>query len=335
VVVAENTATGTAVATLTRADGTYELAALPPGNYLVRAAPMDAPGSFNYLCRGQDISPDYNLAETRFLPSTNSTVSVQANTARTLNLALAGAEPAFRVSHIRKATTDPASQIRLNAATAATVGQSNVIVGVYGPNLPLTGATLTITGEGLSIRPVESTSGFFGLNLISAAVDISPNAPPGLRSFAVQQGANVAYANGFFEIQPAWPDFNFDGLDDLFQRQFFPLFTAPEAGPSADPDRDGFSNRYEYLTASNPADRFSLPVIRLERIIWTLQGATLEWKAVSGARYQVFARDALAPAQNWTAISPVITASTSLAQFTDVGASAETRFYRVLALPDY
>src|SRR5207247_4085307 len=109
-------------------------------------------------------------------------------------------------------------------------------------NLPTNGATLAITGDGLTLGPASFAT-LSGLNFISVSISVASNATPGLRSFIVQRGADLAYANGFLEVEDNIPDFNFDGLDDRFQRTHSPLWTAPDAGPGADPDGDGFNNQ--------------------------------------------------------------------------------------------
>jgi hypothetical protein len=43
---------------------------------------------------------------------------------------------------------------------------------------------------------------FLGSNFISASISVATNATPGLRTLIVQRGNDLAYANGFLEIQP-------------------------------------------------------------------------------------------------------------------------------------
>jgi len=187
------------------------------------------------------------------------------------------------------------------------------------------GATLLVTGDGLTLgAPVFST--LLGVNFISVPISVASNATPGLRSFVVQRGNDLAYANGFLEIRPPFPDFNFDGLDDRFQRQYFPLFTAPEAGPHADPDGDGFDNLAEYIFGTVPTKAD----LKIESVMLTSGGTTITWHSIPQKRYQVLSRGDLAGDQ-WKTVSPVILATNSLAQFTDVSATNDFQFYRVQA----
>ena len=334
VVTGESPSGGFVTATVSGADGAYELPAIPPGSFNLRVTPLD-PASLTtfFLVRGLDISPDFAGAQTGFLPTTNALLIVNASETNTLDFALAGGTPGFQITHIRTPTTDAAWQGGYNAATAVRVGQSNLIVGVYGPSLPAKGATLRVTGDGLTVTPLDLVSDFAGLRLVSALLSVSADATPGLRSFVVQYGDDLAYANGCLEVQPAIPDWNFDGLDDQFQRQYFPLWTAPEAGPDADPDGDGFNDRYEYLAHTSPTAPASFPVVQIERVTLTAQGSVVAWNAVPGAAYQVLSRDEFSPTHPWTQIGQVVGGSDYRAQFQDATATNRIRFYRVQVMP--
>src|SRR5207247_9955773 len=229
--------------TVTRADGSYDLPAMPPGQYRLRVTLLDpsVANNVSFRIRGRDIAPAYDSAGTSFLPSTTSPVTLTAGATVTQNFSVTSGDPAFRITHIRAPSAIAESFSWSPFPVSLRPGQSNYSIGVASTNLPTSGATLIITGDGLTLGEATFTT-FSGLNFISVPISVGTNATPGLRSLVVQLGNNVAYANGFLEIQPPVPDFNFDGLDDRFQRQYFPLFTAPEAGPNADPDGDGFNN---------------------------------------------------------------------------------------------
>jgi len=208
-------------------------------------------------------------------------------------------------------------------------GQSNYFIGVASTNLPTSGATLIVTGDGLTLgAPTFKTQS--GLNFISVPISVASDATPGLRSFVVQLGNNIAYANGFLEIQPTVPDFNFDGLDDRFQRQYFPLFTAPEAGPNADPDWDAFNNRAEYISGTVPTN--SLSLLKIESVTLTSSGSIVTWPSAPQKHYQVWSRRDVAN-DSWRTVGSPITATNSSTQFTDVAATNSLRFYRLQALP--
>ena len=333
-VVLEDLAGGFSAGTLSRADGFFDLPAVPPGTYGLRATPLDPRGSSLFLLRGQDVYyTNYLPAVTGFLPTTDLPVSVLASQTRTVDLAVSRGEPAFRISHILKPTTDLSRQSATTGAAQVRPGQSNIYLGVFGIGLPVAGATLRISGDGLTLTQIPSSGGPSSLNLLAVKVDVSPNITPGLRSFVFRHGNDLGYANGFLEVQPLVPDFNFDGLDDRFQRKFFPLFTATEAGPSRDPDGDTFDNHYEYLAGSDPTSAASVPVVALQSVTLTAEGSTLAWRGVPGGKYQVLSRDRFGLGTAWEALGPVVTAQSYDVRFLDSSATNRIRFYEVRLLP--
>jgi len=331
-VLAEETASGNLVAgTVTRADGSYDLSAMPPGQYGIRVTPLDPPvaDSTPFLIRGRDIAPAYDSAGTSFLPSATTAVTLTAGSTVTTDFAVASGEPAFRITLIRAPGANAESFSRSSFPASMRPGQSNYFIGVASASLPTSGATLLIIGNGLTLGAPAFTN-FAGLNFISVPISVASDATPGLRSFVVQLGNQVAYANGFLEIQPPVPDFNFDGLDDRFQRQYFPLFTAPEAGPNADPDGDDFNNRAEYISGTVPTN--SLSLLKIESVTLTSGGSIVTWPSAPQKHYQVWSRRDVVN-DSWRTVGSPITATNSLTQFADVSATNSFRFYRIEALP--
>ena len=331
-VLAEDASGNITAGTVTRTNGFYEMSALPPGNYLVRAAPLDPAAATDYLVRGRSIDQPYSAAETSFLPTTNMPVTLTAGVTNTLNIAVVPGEPPFRISDLRGATTNVGSFSWSSLPTILRPGQSNIVIGVASPNLPTNNATLTITGDGLTLGTNIFTTNAFGtgLNFISARVSIASNATPGLRSFLVQKGTNTAYANGYLDIVPAQPDSNFDGLDDYFQRQYFALWTATNTAPGADPDGDGFTNAAEYTAGTVPTNAASL--LRIDQTLHTLAGTTITWRSVPGKRYQVSSR-AQFGAGTWLNLGSTVTTNGPAAQYFDPSAPGGRQFYRVEVLP--
>src|SRR5262249_34368711 len=70
-VFAQNSASNVVAGTVTEANGTYLLSAMPPGSYQLRVAPLDDAGASSFLCRGRDINASYSGADTGFVPTTN------------------------------------------------------------------------------------------------------------------------------------------------------------------------------------------------------------------------------------------------------------------------
>ena len=331
-VLAEEAVSGNlAAGTVTRADGSYDLPAMPPGQYSLRVTPLDPPLADNipFLIRGRDIAPNYDSAQTSFLPTAVSPVTLAAGATVTQNFAVTSGEPAFRITQIRAPSANSDSFSSSSFPASMHPGQSNYFIGVASTNLPTSGATLIVTGGGLTLgAPAFKT--LLGVNFISVPISVANDATAGLRSFVVQLGNNIAYANGFLEIQATVPDFNFDGLDDRFQRQYFPLFTAPEAGPNADPDGDGFDNQAEYISGTVPTNSISL--LKIESVTLTSGGSTITWQSAPQKRYQVWSRRDVA-SDPWQTIGSPVLGTDSLTQFNDVSATNSFRFYRIQALP--
>ena len=330
---AGNAIAGTVTSTNGGTQGTYEIRSLPPGTFKVRVSPVD-PFTALALVSGADVSFDFLGADANFLASTNFQVVLTAGLTNTLDVVVTNATPPFRISRVRPPTANPLSYSLVNSPTSIRVGQSNMTVGVYSPDFT-TNMTLSITGNGLSIGVTAFETNLFTINgsamhLLSVPLSVSSNATPGMRTFVVQRGTNIAYANGFIEVAPAVPDFNFDGLDDVFQRRHFPLFTATNAAPAADPDGDTFNNLAEYTSGTDPTNADSL--LRIETVRQDAAGCTITWQSGAGRRYQLTSKPLVATG-SFTNVGGPITATTNLTSVLDPSGTNGIAFYRVLALP--
>ncbi len=335
-VLIEDSAGNLACGTMTQSNGFYELPQLAPGNYQVRVSPLDPPSnnSLTRLITGGDISPAFAGAETGFLPTTNVLVSISSGRTNLLNFSVSPGIDFLRITRIVQPGTSAEDLSAINAPVTLRQGQSNVIVGVYSPSFR-SEAILRITGDGFAAGPSTFIRDAFpgsnpSLNLLHLRISVGANATPGLRSFVVQHGTNLAYANGFLEILPRFLDDNFDGLNDIFQRRYFPLFTAPEAGPFADPDGDGFDNAHEYLAGSDPNDARSL--LRIERVELTLEGSILSWQSEPGKHYQVFSGSRFGT-NVWQAVGNPVTATGKVTTYLPIPERTPARFYQVQVLP--
>lgn len=332
-VFARDAASNTVAGTVTDASGNYLIAALSPGNYQIRVAPLDSPAQLDSLVRGQDIqNPTYNAADTAFLPTTNKSVTITANTTNTADFEVTAGSPAFYIGVIRAPTTSSGSYSISSLPVSLRAGLSNRFIGVFSENLPTSAATFTVTGNGLTLGAPTYQPGniFGGLNGISMSISVSSNATPGPRDFIVTQGANVAYASGFFEVQGTNTDSNFDGLEDTFQRTYFPLFTTTNAAPGVDPDGDSMNNYAEYIAGTAPTNAAS--VLKMLSVARTNNTATVRWLSVNGKRYQLSYRTNFASG-GWTNLGSVVTASGTNALLNDTTATNTFRSYRVQVLP--
>jgi hypothetical protein len=313
--------------------GNYRLPALAPGNYNLHVSPLDpdsASAQFS-LFQPLDIAGDFLNATTAFKATENVPATVSAGAATSLNFNVIAGEPAFRIQQIMKPTTLVNAPSPVRHGVAVKPGQV-INVGVSGSAIPAD-ATFSISGDGIAMGAVtyQANRIFGSQHLLQAQITVATNATPGLRTFVVRRGSDVAYANGYLEISPTTIDYNFDGLDDRFQRQYFALFTALEAAPTADPDGDRFSNAFEALTGSNPTSAASFNFF-IEQIEFVRGAPRVSWKSDLGKQYQLYGKADLAGAA-WQLIGGPVTATSNFTVQSDAPATTGNRFYKLKLLP--
>jgi len=338
-IVTAETAQGIAIsATASDSAGNYKLPALPPGAYNVHVSPMDpdTADAFSSIFRPSDIAGDFGAATTAFLATENSATTVTSGATTTLNFNVTSGQPAFRIQQIGKPTALAAAPSPVRYGVGVNRGQT-LYVGASGATIPAT-ATLSITGDGITVNSTTfQANRFYGVggiaaqNLVWAQITISDSATPGLRTIVVRNGTDVAYANGYFEIYPPVYDYNFDGLDDRFQRQYFAVFTAPEAAPGADPDGDHFSNAFEALTGSDPTNALSFNFL-IQQVDIIRGAPRVTWKSDVGKQYQLYGKGDVAGAA-WQTIGSPVTATTNLTSQSDPTGTGVIQFYKLKLLP--
>jgi len=320
--------------TVSERNGRYELTALPPATYRLRVAPLNSPDAQPHpLVRDMDISIEHQGAETNFQPTGYKQVAAQAGRSATLDFDVKKGGAPFYVSAVRPSTTKQnLLELAFEPFALERTGKKQTI-GIYSPTLPMGGATLRLTGDGVTHGETTfNPDAFDGFRLISVEVTVAKNAAPGVRSMYVQKGNDVAYVNGFVEIISGEQDHNFDGLDDRWQREQFAVFSSAEAHADADPDADGYTNREEFLTGKIPTDTASFPLLEIGSISVDEQGTTLQWGSVPGKRYQVWSKPDAALTK-WRKVGEPVTAQRSFTFFIDPVEREEFQFYRVQALP--
>ena len=323
-------------ATAGNSQGFYQFLGVPPGDYFIRAQPLDASSASRTLVKGRDVSfSRFNQAEVNFTATEPLPVSVIQGQQTRVDLTLNLTPPTFRIDRIRQFTDSPTGIRSGNAAITLTQGDQDKTIGVFGTTLPITDVELLITGDGLTLGPTEVTTQFFSnLPHLFRTVSVSSDATPGLRSFIVRRGADRAYASGFIEIRALEPDDNFDGLSDNFQRLHFAPFTSPEAAPTADPDEDGRTNAEEAQMGSSPIvpTESSIPnsELSIQQVSLNASGATISFESLAGISYQLFTRDHVTDSP-WVPIGDPVTGNGSLQSITDASAEADIRFYELRA----
>jgi len=334
VVLAEDTHGNIIQSTVTERNGRYELTALPPASYRLRVAPLNSPDAQpRPLVRDINISIEHEGAETNFRPTGYKQAAVGVGKTATLDFAVKKGAAPFYVSAVRPPTTKQnLFELAFEPFALERTGKKQTI-GIYSPTLPMGGATLRLTGDGVTHGETTFDPDVFdGFRLISVEVTVAKNAAPGVRSLTVQKGNDLAYVNGFVEIISGEEDHNFDGLDDRWQREQFAVFSSAEAHADADPDADGYNNREEFLTGKNPTDAGSFPLLEIGSISVDEQGTTIQWGSVPGKLYQVWSKPDVANAK-WHKVGEPIVATRSFTFFIDPAERQEFQFYRVQALP--
>lgn len=334
VVLVESPAEGVLAGTVTDAAGYYQLPALPPGTHLLRVCPLD-PDAADYLVRGIDINQSFNPADTAFRATEPVTIELTAQQEVHRDVEVVNGRADFWAGYLRVPTTQSTSFAGVDGPVALHPGDTGQYVGIYSQNLPTAGATLSITGNGLTVGPTlfspDPVPGT-GLHAVSVRVEVATNATPGLRSLVLRRTTDgaTAWINGFLVIAPTIADWNFDGLDDAFQRRWFPLFTAPEAGPAADPDGDLMTNRAEYLAGTVPTN--ALSVLKLQDPTITATGLQISWSSVRFKRYNVTRASDLVSGP-WEQVGATVRATNTTAQIVDPLPLAGARYYRVEVAP--
>ena len=116
----------------------------------------------------------------------------------TLDFAVKKGRAPFYVSAMRPPTTKQnLLQLVFEPFALERTGKKQTI-GIYSPTLPTSGATLRLTGDGVTHGETTfNPNAFDGFRLISVEVTVAKNAAPGVRSLTVQKGNDLAYLNGF------------------------------------------------------------------------------------------------------------------------------------------
>ena len=336
-VIAEDLAGNIAGGTVSSENGHYELTGLIPGVFTVRVCPLDSSvNGQSFLVRGFDLDVGsqnrFEKSTTAFLPSIASSVTVTANGKTVRDFSVTAGEPSFRITDFRTSLS-PEARSSGDIAQQLKPGIAQQWLGVFIPRLSASTANLQLSGNGVMIGPTEIIpNALRDLTLVQAPITVASNAIPGLRSLSVSANGSTAWANGFVEILPTFPDFNLDGLDDRFQRRYFQPFTRMEANPDSDPDGDGWPNRREAQLGSDPTDKNSIVYHILEvRLTSNGKGGTtgsILWESLAGKKFQLSKKTNLSTG-GWVDVGSPIVAIDDTSRTTDPNPGEKISFYRV------
>jgi len=124
-----------------------------------------------------------------------------------------------------------------------------------------------------------------------------------------------------------------DGLPDAWQVLYFGL-NNPNAAPALDPDRDGFSNAFEYAAAlvpTNAASRFLME-------IQSVPGQPSQRRIIFSPRYEGrdYAVQTSPDLTNWSPLTSFSISDSGLQRtVTDLAATSTHKFYRVVITTTY
>jgi hypothetical protein len=157
------------------------------------------------------------------------------------------------------------------------------------------------------------------------------------RAAATAPGNNPAHwlaappTSGAANRATSSPDSDLDGLpDDWEQAHNLDLYVADgDDGPAGDPDHDGWSNREEYLAATDPQQ----PTIRFVSVGFIAEGVRLQFNVPAGRAVVVEYRDSLTSG-GWKELTTLPGSPTAgPAEVTDSNAPSQPgRFYRLVAM---
>ena len=332
-VIAEDEHGNTIGGVLSAANGGYEIVQLAPGTYTVHAIPLDPNNGSPSLVKAIDISFSFSSADVNFTATAVSSVTITAGETTSANIAVTPGTVGIHAGLTRGANQPTEHAAPMSLPQGFSGGSVGLVIPQDTASLD-TNATLLVTGTGITFgSPNLRTSPSAPPHpLLTAPVTVAPDAVPGLRSVIIRQFGNPAldvYAIGALEIKRPVIDDNYDGLDDDFQRRWFPLWTAPEAGPDADPDNDLASNSEEAFAGTNPTSATSR--LDVQSVTQDMNGTTVTWQSIPSRRYQAYGRDRFGDG-NWAAVGSPVTAIGSTASAFDAGATGTMKFYRVEVL---
>lgn len=322
--------------TISESDGAYRLEGLPPGDYTIRAAALDA----NALSRGEslnrpvDIAPRFSSLPLGFVEFQNSESEILVNMGETatVDFRVTPETPAFRLTGLQGPvghSGGPFGPKRLGRLVLQ--GSSGLYFGVFGRDLPNSDVNLSVSGGGVTFgSPTVFDNALGFVDYISAPISVDASAAPGLRAVELSHASGIDRAHGYLDIAPSFPDNNYDGLDDRFQRAHFQPYTRSEAAPLADPDDDGFPNAREASAETDPTDPRSLS-FNIVEVDLSADGARVTWESAPGKAYRLESKASVEQSE-WAVVADSVLAVDETTQYMDEDSTEFLRFYRAIQI---
>ncbi|HEY0591886.1 MAG TPA: carboxypeptidase regulatory-like domain-containing protein [Thermoanaerobaculia bacterium] len=181
--------------TLTAADGTFELAGLPPGHYRVYAEPLDGP------VETKNLSGVWRDVQTGFRPGFAPEIDLQpGGSADGVEIGVNEFPETLNPRWIG-AFAPGASEIRLSSTLLSTKQGATVAIAVGGDGIVSGMTQFEVLNPGFT-----RTSDFaYGPNYVWAAFRVSPDAPTGSVVILARNGNDVAPLTGALRVEASSP----------------------------------------------------------------------------------------------------------------------------------
>jgi hypothetical protein len=209
-----------AASALTRTDGSYTVAGLPPGGYWVYAEAIGTPRFGPGNLAGYYAASDTGFPATYLLEP----VTIIASSAAMLDLLVPAGSASLVVRYVGRAD----APFWATSYTQVTQGEGLVEVGLAVENLPTTGNPVWVSGSDLpTVSTRFATVGGYPAALVT--IDVHAGIAPGTRSLIAEWGGERTRASAVLEVLPGAfdPDSDGDTVTDV-----------DEGAPNQDTDGD-------------------------------------------------------------------------------------------------
>jgi len=207
--------TGISVGGLTSlSDGTFVIARIPPGRYVVFAEPMNGPVVASDLhISASRIDSQFNVAVNGGFDSPQ-VVEVTAGGSASVDLVAPGGTPAFDIEAIGTGSAGGAGDYRAGQGPMVLEPGKATDILVFAAGMDPEKATIRLLGPGLAIRPgsvrADTASKFNGTPAVRFTVDAGTGT--GLGSILVSQGETVAAFSGGLVLPGPRPEFTVESV---------------------------------------------------------------------------------------------------------------------------
>jgi hypothetical protein len=188
---------------ITAANGSYAAPGLPSGDYDVYVEPIDPmPASSTNLFDESDLGGVYGpTVDPNFVGSLPQLTTVTAPSATARSFSVGSVPSTSNVAKIGGRGTSIAEVAFVNAPTFVVQGDSNILIGVAGPDID-PNSVIEITGPGITQNANVDTGSVEGEPYTIRSFTVASNAPVGLRTIRVTGPSGRTHATGALRVYP-------------------------------------------------------------------------------------------------------------------------------------